>query len=104
MIARKRAGSSVIPEHWRGPLRCPPLARTMAGLINPESSLNPSDRESDFRDPRFDLRVLPIGGLVTAALSVACATGFLHLSRSSTGSDVGPTAATLNDAFSTLFG
>jgi hypothetical protein len=58
----------------------------------------------DMRDPRFDLRVLVIGGLVAAALSVSCATGFLYLSRSSTGPDVGPTAATLDDAFSTLFG
>jgi hypothetical protein len=59
---------------------------------------------SETRDSRFDLGALVIGGLVTAALSVLCATGFLYLSRSSTGPNVGPTAATLDDAFSTFFG
>ena len=54
--------------------------------------------------PRFDLPVLAVGSLVTAALSVGLATAFLYVSRTNTGPDVGPTAATLNDAFSTLFG
>jgi hypothetical protein len=76
----------------------------MVDLMDLESSLNASDPGPDIRDPRFDLRVLAIGVLLTGALSVACATGFLYLSRSGTGPDVGPTAATLNDAFSTLFG
>ena len=56
------------------------------------------------KDPRFDLPVLALGGLLTAALSVGLATAFLYVSRTNTGPDVGPTAATLNDAFSTLLG
>jgi hypothetical protein len=56
------------------------------------------------RDARFDLPVLALGGLLTAALSVGLATAFLYLSRTNTGPDVAPTAATLNDAFSTVFG
>jgi hypothetical protein len=72
--------------------------------MDPESSLSPADPGPPIRDPGFDLRVLVIGGLVTGALSVACATGLLYLSRTRAGPDVGPTAATLNDAFITLFG
>jgi hypothetical protein len=56
------------------------------------------------RDPRFDIPALALGGLLSAALSVGLATAFLLISRTNTGPDVGPTAATLNDAFSTLFG
>jgi hypothetical protein len=56
------------------------------------------------RDPRFDMPVLALGGLLSAALSVGLATAFLYISRTNTGPDVGPTAATLDDAFSTLFG
>jgi len=56
------------------------------------------------RDPRFDLPVLAIGGLVTAGLSVGLATLLLQLSRASTGPNVGPTAATPGDAFSTVLG
>jgi hypothetical protein len=56
------------------------------------------------RDSRFDLPVLAVGSLLTAALSVGLATAFLYFSRTNTGPDVGPTAATLNDAFSTLLG
>ena len=41
---------------------------------------------------------------MTGALSVALATAFLHMSRAHTGPDVGPTAATLGDAFSTFLG
>jgi hypothetical protein len=48
--------------------------------------------------------VLAVGGLVTAALSVGLATALLSVSRTTTGPNVGPTAATLNDAFSTLCG
>jgi hypothetical protein len=48
--------------------------------------------------------VLAAGSLVTAALSVGLATAFLYLSRADSGPYVGPTAATLDDAFSTLFG
>jgi hypothetical protein len=59
--------------------------------------------DPEIRDPRFDLPVLAAGGLASALLSVAGATGLPYLSRSSTGPSVGPTA-TLNDAFSTLFG
>jgi len=54
--------------------------------------------------PRFDIPVLALGGLLSAVLSVGLATAFLYLSRTNTGPDVGPTAATLNDAFSTLSG
>src|SRR3954463_4336998 len=72
--------------------------------MDPESRLSPADPGHCVRDPRFDLRVLVVGAFATGALSVACATGLLYLSRSRTGSDVGPTAATLNDAFITLFG
>ena len=53
---------------------------------------------------RFDAPVLVIGGLATAALGVGLATAFLYVSRSSEGPNVGPTAATLDEAFSTLFG
>ncbi len=60
--------------------------------------------DPEIRDPRFDLPVLAVGGLASALLSVAGATGLLYLSRSSTGPSVGPTAATLDDAFSTVFG
>jgi hypothetical protein len=60
--------------------------------------------DPEIRDPRFDLPVLAVGGLASALLSVAGATGLLYLSRSSTGPSVGPTAATLDEAFSTLFG
>jgi len=56
------------------------------------------------RDPRFDVPVLAVGGLVAAALSVGLATAFLYLSRTKTGPNVGPTAATLDEAFSTLLG
>src|SRR5919204_3755133 len=52
----------------------------------------------------FDMPVLAVGGLVTAALSVGLATALLSVSRTTTGPNVGPTAATLNDAFSTLCG
>lgn len=67
-------------------------------------SENLSQSDPEIRDPRFDLPVLAVGGLASALLSVAGATGLLYLSRSSTGPNVGPTAATLDDAFSTLFG
>jgi hypothetical protein len=48
--------------------------------------------------------VLALGAAVTAALSMGLATALLSISRTTTGPNVGPTAATLNDAFSTLFG
>ena len=56
------------------------------------------------RDPAFDLLVLGIGVVVTAGLSVGLATAFLHISRTSTGPNVGPTSATLGDAFATFLG
>src|SRR3954469_18605969 len=56
------------------------------------------------RDPRFDFPVLSVGCLVTAGLSVGLATALLEVSRTTTGPNVGPTAATLNDAFNTLAG
>lgn len=61
-------------------------------------------RRTGMRDPAFDLPVLGLGALATAVLSVGLATAFLHASRSSTGPDVGPTAATLGDAFATFLG
>src|SRR3954464_12708646 len=48
------------------------------------------------RDPRFDFPVLSVGCLVTAGLSVGLATALLEVSRTTTGPNVGPTAATLN--------
>jgi hypothetical protein len=62
------------------------------------------DLGPEMRDPRFDLPVLALASLVSAALSVGLATALLYVSRTNTGADVGPTAATLNDAFSTFFG
>ena len=62
------------------------------------------DLSPEIKDPRFDLPVLALGSLISAALSVGLATALLYLSRTNIGADVGPTAATLNDAFSTLFG
>ena len=56
------------------------------------------------RDPRIDLPVLAVGSLLSAALSVGLATALLYISRTNTGPGVGPTAATLDDAFSTFFG
>src|SRR3954454_8996887 len=56
------------------------------------------------RDPRFDFPVLSVGCLVTAGLSVGLATALLEVSRTTTGPNVGPTAATLNDAFNALAG
>jgi peptidoglycan/LPS O-acetylase OafA/YrhL len=56
------------------------------------------------RDPRFDFPVLSVGCLVTAGLSVGLATALLEVSRTTTGPNVGPTAATLNDAVYTLAG
>jgi hypothetical protein len=56
------------------------------------------------RNPRFDIPVLAVGGLASAALGVGLGTALLYVSRSNTGPDVGPTAATLNDAFSTVSG
>jgi hypothetical protein len=60
--------------------------------------------EPEFRDPRFDLPILTAGSLTSAALGVGLATALLLLSRANTGPNVGPTAATLDDAFSTIFG
>jgi hypothetical protein len=56
------------------------------------------------RDARFDLPASAVGSLLAAALSVGLATAFLYLARADTGADVGPTAATLEEAFSTLLG
>jgi hypothetical protein len=53
---------------------------------------------------RFDIPILAVGSLLTAALGVGLATAFLYLSRTNAGPELGPTAATLDDAFSTLFG
>ncbi len=64
----------------------------------------PAELGPGMRDPRFDIPVLAVGGLVSAALSVGLGTAFLYISRTNTRPDVGPTAATLDDAFSTLFG
>jgi hypothetical protein len=61
-------------------------------------------RAQGMRDPAFDLLVLGIGVLVTAGLGVGLATAFLHISRASTGPDVGATSATLGDAFATFLG
>src|SRR3954454_8977308 len=72
--------------------------------MDPESRLSPADPGPCVRDPRFDVRVLVVGGFVTGALSGGGAAGLLYLSRSRTGPDVGPRAAPLNDAFITLFG
>jgi len=71
-----------------------------------EIALNdkPTEFDPGMRDPRFDIPVLALGSLISAALSVGLGTAFLYISRTNTGPDVGPTAATLNDAFSTLFG
>jgi hypothetical protein len=60
--------------------------------------------ETPFRDPRFDLPALVIGALGTAALSIGLAAALLRASQAGTGSDVGPTAATLGDAFSFIVG
>jgi hypothetical protein len=62
------------------------------------------DSDGGIRNPRFDLPVFAVGAIASAVLSVGLATGLLYLSRTSTGPSVGPTAATLNDAFSTLLG
>jgi hypothetical protein len=72
---------------------------TKAGLSDADRGAGPATRE-----PRFDVLVLAVGSLLTAALSVGFATAFLYLSRTKTGPDVGPTAATLDDAVSTLSG
>jgi hypothetical protein len=77
----------------------------MGPVTNPSESTDElAELAPGMRDPRFDLPVLAIGGLLAAALSVGLATAFLYLSRTSTGPNVGPTAATLDDAFSTLAG
>jgi len=71
---------------------------------------NAESRDADHRgspattEPRFDLLVSAVGSLLAAALGVGFATVFLYFSRSRTGPDVGPTAATLDDAVSTLSG
>lgn len=72
---------------------------TNAGLGDADRGGSPATKE-----PRFDLLVLAVGSPLTAALSVGFATAFLYFSRTKTGPDVGPTAATLNDAVSTLSG
>jgi len=69
----------------------------------------PSSHEStivdvSMRDPRFDLPVFAVGSFLAAALSVGLATTFLYVARADTGPDVGPTAATLEEASSTLLG
>ena len=69
----------------------------------------PSSHEStivdvSMRDPRFDLPVFAVGSFLAAALSVGLATAFLYVARADTGPDVGPTAATLEEASSTLLG
>jgi hypothetical protein len=56
------------------------------------------------REPRLDLPVLAVGVVASAVLSVGLATALLLVSRSNTSANVGPTAATLEEAFSTLFG
>ena len=63
-----------------------------------------SKPETEARDPSFDIPVLVIGAVLTGALSVSLATGFLFLVRTSASPDVGPTAASLNEGFATLFG
>jgi hypothetical protein len=60
--------------------------------------------EARHRDPRFDLRALVFGALGTAALSVGLAAALLHESRAHDASAVGPTSATLSDAFSAVAG
>jgi hypothetical protein len=52
--------------------------------------------------PRFDVPVLAAGGLLSGALALG--TALLLRSWVDAGSDVGPTAATLNEAFSLLYG
>jgi hypothetical protein len=56
------------------------------------------------RGPRFDVPVLAVGAVASAVLSVGLATALLLVSRSNASADVGPTAATLEEALSTLFG
>ena len=56
------------------------------------------------RARRLDIPILVLGCLLTAALSVGLATAFLYVSRTNANPDIGPTAATLGDAFSTLVG
>jgi hypothetical protein len=55
------------------------------------------------RDPRFDVRAVVVGTVVAAGLALGLATAFPALTRSDS-PDVGPTAATLDEAFSTLYG
>ncbi len=52
--------------------------------------------------PGFDAPVLATGGLLSGALALGAA--LVLRSWVDTGSDVGPTAATLNEAFSLLYG
>jgi hypothetical protein len=56
------------------------------------------------RYPRLDFPRLAVGALASAALSVALATLFAHVSGKSGGANIGPTSATVGDAFSTLLG
>jgi hypothetical protein len=60
--------------------------------------------EAPFRDPRFDLPALVAGALGTAALSIGLAEALLRASQANPNPDTGPTAATLDDAFSFIAG
>jgi hypothetical protein len=73
---------------------------TVAGI----SGRLQSDNDAFLRDPRFDLRALLIGASTAAVLAVGLATALLVASRANQSPNVGPTAATLSDAFATVAG
>jgi hypothetical protein len=75
------------------------MRASSAGKNTDNPELNPLIRER-----RFDLPALALGAVLTATLGVGLATVFLYLSRTTTGPDVGPTAATLSDGSSSVVG